>query len=138
MCIIPVVFYAIRMGFGTSKHSCLVSYLLCWRRHVSATVGHLQVTENYNEENHTEHDHSIGAYSKLSTRSRCRLDYTYWATSLIGDNISSIRINKPTMRSRWKFRICTYTIIMLCIVFLYIYFCDLKVAHSGRNMSSTA
>ena len=30
----------------TSKHNSLVSYfILCWRRHVSATVGHLQVTK---------------------------------------------------------------------------------------------
>ena len=28
--------------------------------------------------------------------------------------------------------------IILCTVFLYIYFCDLKMAHSGRNMSSSA
>ena len=34
-------------GWGTSKHNCLVSYLLCWRRHFSATVGHLQVTKRY-------------------------------------------------------------------------------------------
>jgi len=26
----------------------------------------------------------------------------------------------------------------LCIVFLYIHFGDLKMAHSGRNMSSSA
>ena len=45
-------------GCGTSKHSCLVSYLLCWLRHVSATVGHLQVTKMYIEENYTEYDHS--------------------------------------------------------------------------------
>ena len=31
----------------------------------------------YVEENYTEYDHSIRAYSKLSTRSLCRLDYTY-------------------------------------------------------------
>ena len=55
-----------------------VSYLLCWRRHVSATVGHLQVTKIYNDENYTEYDHSMGVYSKLSTRSR-RLYCTYWA-----------------------------------------------------------
>jgi len=35
-----------------------------------------------------------------------------------------------------NFRICTYTMIILCIAFLYIYFCDLKMAHNGRNMSS--
>ena len=46
-------------------------------RHVSATVGHLQVTKMYIEENYTEYDHSTRAYSKLSTSSRCRLDYTY-------------------------------------------------------------
>ena len=66
-------------GGVTSKHNCLVSYLLCWRRHVSASVG--QVTKTYIEENHTEYDHSVGAYCKLSTRSGCRLDYTLWAKS---------------------------------------------------------
>ena len=40
--------------------------------------------------------------------------------------------------SRWKFRICTYTVIILCTVFPYIHFCELKMAHSGRNMSSSA
>jgi hypothetical protein len=53
-------------GWGRSKHNCLVSYLLCWR-HVSATVGHLQVTKKmYIEENYTEYDHGIGAHSKIS------------------------------------------------------------------------
>jgi len=51
--------------------------LLCLRQHVSATVDHLQVTKMCIEENYTEYDHSIGAYPKLSTRSPCRLDYTY-------------------------------------------------------------
>ena len=68
-------------GWGTSKHNCLLSYLLRWRRHFSATVDHLKVTKIYIEENYTDYDHSICAYSKLSTRSRCRLDYTYWAKS---------------------------------------------------------
>ena len=45
-------------GWSTSKHNRLVSYLLCWRRHVSATVGHLQVTKIYIEENYTEYDHT--------------------------------------------------------------------------------
>ena len=66
---------------STSEHNCLVSYLLCWLRHVSATVGHLQGHEMYIEENCTEYDHSTGAYCKLLKRSRCRLDYTYWAKS---------------------------------------------------------
>jgi len=44
--------------WGRSKHNCLVSYLL-WRQHVSATVGHLQVTKVCTEENYTEYDHSI-------------------------------------------------------------------------------
>ena len=39
------------------------SYLLCRQWHVSATVGHLQVTNMYIEENYTECDHSTGAYS---------------------------------------------------------------------------
>ena len=68
-------------GWGTSKHNCLVSYLLCWRRHISATVGHLQVTNTYIEENYTQYNHSIGTYSKHSTRSRRRLDYPYWVKS---------------------------------------------------------
>ena len=67
---------------GTSKQNCLVSYLLCWRRHVSATVDHLQVTKMFMEENYTEYDHSIDAYSTLSERSRCQLDCTYWADSI--------------------------------------------------------
>ena len=37
-----------------------------------------------------------------------------------------------------KFRICAYTVIVLCIVFHYKYFCDLKMAHSTRNMSSSS
>jgi len=67
--------------WGRSEHNCLVSYLLCWRRHVSAAVGHLQVTKMHIEKNYTQYDHSIGAYCKLSTRFLCRLDYTYWAKS---------------------------------------------------------
>jgi len=31
-----------------------------------------------------------------------------------------------------------YWYFSLCIVFLYTHFCDLKIAHSGRNMSSSA
>ena len=77
----PLCYKQLGRGWGTSKHNCLVSYLLCWRRHVSSTVGHLQVTKIYIEENYTEYDHSIGAYSKLSTRSRRRLYCTYWAKS---------------------------------------------------------
>ena len=49
-------------GLDKSEHNCLVSHLLCWRRHVSATVGHLQVMKMYIEENYT--DHGIGAYPK--------------------------------------------------------------------------
>ena len=58
----------IREGVGyVSNTTVLYPTLLCWRRHVSATVGHLQVTKMYIEENYTQYDHSIGAYSKLST-----------------------------------------------------------------------
>ena len=52
-------------GWGTSNHNCPVSYLLCWQRHVSVTVGQIQITKMYIEENYTECDHSIGAYSKF-------------------------------------------------------------------------
>jgi len=60
-----------------SQHNCLLPYLLCLRRHVSATVGHLQVTEMYIEEKYTQYDHSIDAYCELSTSSCCWLDYIY-------------------------------------------------------------
>jgi len=100
-------------GCGTSKHNCLVSYLLCWRRHVSAIVGHLQVTKIYIKEVYTEYDYSIGSYSKLSMRSH-QLHYTHWAKST-----SSKWGIQLTPRYHWKFRICTYTIIILCTDFLY-------------------
>ena len=76
-CINPLCYKQLGRGWGTSKHNCLVSYLLCCRRHVSATVGHLQVIKMYIEENYTQYDHSIGVYCELSTRSRCGLDFTY-------------------------------------------------------------
>ena len=75
------MYHNVGWGWGTSKHNCLVSHLLCLWRHVSAIVGHLQITKIYIEENYTEYDSSIGAYSKLSTRSRCQLYCTYWANS---------------------------------------------------------
>ena len=59
-------------------------------------------------------------------------------TLLRRGTLSSVCVIQPTTRSRRKFRICTYTITILCIVFLYIHFCDQKMAHSGRNMSSSA
>ena len=40
-------------------------------------MGHLQFTKMYIEENYTEYDHSIGAYSKHSTRCLCQMNYTY-------------------------------------------------------------
>jgi hypothetical protein len=43
-------------------------------------------------------------------------------TLLTRGTFSSICIIQPTTRSRWKFTICTYTMILLCIVFLYIHF----------------
>jgi len=57
MWINPVVFYAIRKGQVCQNTTAFVFYLLCWRRHVSADVGHLQVTKMYNEENCTVYDH---------------------------------------------------------------------------------
>jgi len=60
----PLCYKQLGRGLGMSKHNCLVSYLLCWRR-VSATVGHVQVTKIYKEENCTVYNHSIGAYFKL-------------------------------------------------------------------------
>jgi len=86
----PLCYKQLGRGRGTSKHNCIVSYLLCWR-HVSANVGHLQVTKMYIEEKYTGYYHSIGAYSKRSTRSRCRLDYTYLAKSISSQYVQSNR-----------------------------------------------
>ena len=46
----------VSQGRGAVRHNTAVLYpaLLFWRRHVSATVGHLEVTKMYNEENYTE------------------------------------------------------------------------------------
>ena len=75
----PLCYKPLGRGCGASQHNCLVSYMLCcWRRHVSATVGHIQVTKMYVVENYTEYDHSTGAYCKLLAGSRCGLGYTYW------------------------------------------------------------
>jgi len=49
----PLCYKQLGRGWGTSKHNCLVSYLLCWRRHVSATVGHLKVTKMCIEVNYS-------------------------------------------------------------------------------------
>ena len=47
-------------------------------------------------------------------------------TSHRRDTFSSICTIQPTTRSRCKLRICTYTMTILCIVYLYIHFCDMK------------
>ena len=44
-CITPLCCKQFGRGWGMSKHNCLLSYLLCWR-HISATVGHLQVKQS--------------------------------------------------------------------------------------------
>jgi len=58
------------------KHNCLVSYFImlttCFGQCGPSSGHKMYILENY-----TQYDHSIGAHSKLSTRSRCRLDYTY-------------------------------------------------------------
>ena len=101
-------------GWGTSKHNCLVSYLLGWRRHVSATVGQLQVTKMYIEENYTEYDHSIGAYCKLKF-----MMYTY-STHILNFSLQYA----PILWSySVQFTICTYTMIILCIVYnMHLYY----------------
>ena len=49
-CIIPFVFYAHKGGGSYVKTQLSLYLFLLGRRHVSATVGHPQVTEMYNEE----------------------------------------------------------------------------------------
>ena len=122
----PLCYKQLGRGWVRQNTTVLYPTLLCWWRHVSATVSHLQVTITYMEENYTEYDHSIGAYSKFSTRSHYRLDCTYSTKRARRGNFSSLCKIQPTTRSRWKFRICTCTMIRLCIGFLYIHFCDLK------------
>jgi len=41
---VTILLQRLGRGWGMSKHNWLVPCLLRWRRHVSATVGHLQVT----------------------------------------------------------------------------------------------
>ena len=50
---LPSTIITFKERVGTSRHNCLVSYLLCSWWHISATVGHLQVTKMYIEENYT-------------------------------------------------------------------------------------
>jgi len=64
--------------------------------------------------------------------------YIHSYTLLRRGTFSSISIIQRTKRTRSQFRICTYTMMIRCIVFLHIYFCGLKMAHRGRNMSSSA
>ena len=78
---------------------------------------------------------NLSLYSFLKTRDKVSsLSNSY---TLRRGTFSPIRvcINQPTTRSRWKFTICTCTMIIHCIGFLYIHFSDLKMAHSGWNMS---
>jgi len=77
-----------------------LSYLLGWR-HVSANVGHPQVTKIYNEE-------KLYSIRSLVVFNEISLSWGL-STVLIKLIISSIRINRITTRSRWKFRICTTT-----------------------------
>jgi len=49
----PLCFMQIRTGYVHQNPTVFVSVLLGWR-HVSATVGHLQVTKMYIEENYTQ------------------------------------------------------------------------------------
>ena len=46
----PLCYKQLGRGWDTSKHNCLVSYLFCSRRHVSATVGRFQVSKMYIQE----------------------------------------------------------------------------------------
>jgi len=84
-------------GWGTSKHNCLESYLLCWRR--QSSLLHIFKTRYF-----------IYIYIYI---------YIHSYTLLRRGTFSPICIIQPTTRSRWKFRICTYTMIVLCIIFLY-------------------
>jgi len=114
-CIIPVVFLSIRKGWGTSKHNCLVSYLLCWRRYVSATVGHPQVTKIYKRGNlYSVWSLAEVHISKLSSRSSCRLIYPFELivfpiSRLITLNIMDIYINKLHFSVTWRAAVHIYS-----------------------------
>jgi len=56
------------------------------------------------------------------------------STLIVEHMISSIRINSITTRYRWKFRLCTTTYELTCIVFLIIHFSDLRMAHREMNL----
>jgi len=51
------VLHELGRGQVRQNTTVLISYLLRWRRHVSATVDHLRVTKLHNEVNYTEYEH---------------------------------------------------------------------------------
>ena len=60
------------------------------------------------------------------------------STLLVEHIINSLCINGMTTRSLWKFSVCTTTNDLTLHSFPhFIYICDLRMAHSGWNMSST-
>jgi len=65
------------VGYIKIQMSCIL-FIMHMMTHFGHCGPHLQVTKMYIEENYTQYDHSIGAYCKPSTRSRCLLDYTQW------------------------------------------------------------
>jgi len=72
----PVVFMQLRT-VSTSKYNyfCILFIMLTT---TTTCFGHCEPSSGnkmYIGENYTECDQSMGAYSKLSTRSRCRLDF---------------------------------------------------------------
>jgi len=87
-------FMLIRSEWVRQNTTVFVSYLLCWWWHVSATVGHLQVTQIY----------SIRTLS-----------------------------NEILLETQnWYNNSCSYNVYFLLII----YFCDPRMAHGGRNVSS--
>jgi len=64
------------VGYVKTQLSCVLFIMLtttCFGQ-CGSSSGNKNI---YIEENYTEYDHSIGAYSRISTRSRCRLYYIY-------------------------------------------------------------
>jgi len=126
-------------GWGRSKHNCLVSYFIMMTTcfgHCGPSSGH----KNYSPASCTICKTSYYLITHTHTHIYIYI-YIYPSNSYTlprRGTFSSVCVIQPTTISRWKFGICTYSMIKLCIVFIYIHFCDLKMAHIARNMSSSA
>jgi len=84
--------------------------------------------------------YNIHMYFKLKELIRHYLQHVYILYSLSAlpvEYIVSFNIDNRKTRSRLKLKMCTTTNVLILYIFSsFVYFCDLRMAHSGQNMSS--